>query len=45
MHEKMRYAWIILLLLFLYNDKRYDLEDHSEMPYNKAITLDEIYRG
>jgi hypothetical protein len=45
--EKMKYKifWIILLLLFLYNAKRYDIDDHAEMPYNKGNTVDEIYRG
>jgi|694.fasta_scaffold59534_9 hypothetical protein len=40
----MRILWIILLLLFLYTDKRYDLDDHYLMRYNKQETVDEIYK-
>jgi len=36
--------WIILLLLFFYNGKRYDIDDHREMPYNIHITADLIIR-
>jgi hypothetical protein len=42
---KFKIFWVILLLLFLYNGKRYDLDDHAEMPYNRTITADEMYRG
>jgi hypothetical protein len=40
-----KFLWTILLLLFLYTEKRYDIDDHFEMPYNKQTTVDEIYRG
>lgn len=41
---KYRVYWIILLMLFFYNSKRYDIDDKWEMPYNKGVTVDEIYR-
>ena len=41
---KYRVYWIILLMLFFYNNKRYDIDDHYEMPYNIGITSDEMYR-
>jgi len=34
--------WIILLLLFIYNQKRYDIDDHYEMRYNNYLTRDLI---
>lgn len=42
---KYRVLWVCLLLMFLYTDKRYDIDDHREMPYNRQITSDEIYKG
>jgi hypothetical protein len=42
---KNRVLWVCFLLMFLYTDKRYDLDDHYVMPYNKGATVDEIYRG
>lgn len=41
---KYRVYWVILLLLFFYNGKRYDIDDHSEMPYNIGTTIDQMYR-
>jgi hypothetical protein len=37
---KYRIYWIILLLLFIYNDKRYDIDDYYQMRYNGQITID-----
>jgi hypothetical protein len=34
--------WIILLLLFIYTQKRYDIDDHYEMRYNNYLTRDLI---
>ena len=34
--------WIILLILFLYTAKRYDIDDHYEMCYNNYLTKDLI---
>ena len=42
--SKSRVYWIILLLLFFYTQKRYDIDDHREMPYNVGVTLDKMYR-
>jgi hypothetical protein len=42
---KIRIFWVILLLLFLYNGKRYDIDEHKESPYNGGVTVDEMYRG
>jgi hypothetical protein len=39
---KYRVYWIILLLLFFYTQKRYDIDDHFEMRYNKQITSDRM---
>ena len=40
--SKSRIYWIILLLLFFYTQKRYDIDDNSEMPYNRCVTVDKI---
>ena len=40
--SKSRIYWIILLMLFFYTQKRYDIEDHVEMPYNRCVTVDKI---
>jgi hypothetical protein len=40
--SKSRIYWIILLLLFFYTQKRYDIDDNSEMPYNVGVTVDKI---
>ena len=37
---KYKIYWVILLLLFFYNHKRYDIDDKWEMPYNRQITID-----
>ena len=42
---KYKVFWIILLMLFLYTHKRYDIDDKWEMMYNRIITSDQIYRG
>jgi hypothetical protein len=34
--------WIILLLFFIYTQKRYDIDDHYEMRYNNYLTRDLI---
>jgi len=46
-HNKMRLTnnrilWIILLLFFIYTQKRYDIDDHYEMRYNNFLTRDLI---
>jgi hypothetical protein len=42
--NKFRIYWIILLLLFYYTHKRYDIDEYHFMRYNKQITVDEIIR-
>lgn len=42
MSLKFKLAWIILLLLFFYTNKRYDIYDNFEAPYNFAETVDLI---
>jgi hypothetical protein len=37
-----KFLWIILLLLFIYTQKRYDIDDHYEMRYNNYLTRDLI---
>jgi hypothetical protein len=39
-----RLLWIILLLLFIYTQKRYDIDDHYEMRYNNFLTRDLIWK-
>ena len=34
--------WIILLLLFLYTHKRYDVDEYYQMRYNNFLTKDLI---
>jgi hypothetical protein len=34
--------WIILLLFFIYTQKRYDIDDYYEMRYNNYLTRDLI---
>ena len=46
-HNKMRIIkyniyWIILLLLFFYTNKRYDIDEYYEMRYNIHTTKDKI---
>jgi|Laugrespbdmm15dd_1035085.scaffolds.fasta_scaffold00320_5 hypothetical protein len=39
---KYRVYWIILLLLFFYTNKRYDIDEYREMCYNIHTTKDLI---
>jgi len=39
---KFRIGWIILLLLFFYTQKRYDIDEHWIMRYNNIETIDLI---
>ena len=41
---KYRVYWIVLLMMFFYNHKRYDIDDHREMPYNVGTSVDLIIR-
>ena len=40
--NKIKVYWIILLLMFYYTHKRYDIDEYHFMRYNKQITSDGI---